>query len=115
MELDAAPRDRVAPIDAGRRTVPVDARPAPRDAPPVIADARSEPAGQGKLTVKHRPDGTYLIVFVDGKRFGITPVLGKALPAGTHTVELFRPDTDERVHEAQITIDDGEAETVQQP
>jgi hypothetical protein len=116
---DAAPPDAatIAPSDAGRRTVPIDARTV-RDAavaPPDAAPLVEPPAGKGKLFVKHRPGGTYLVVFVDGKRFGNTPVIGKPIPSGTHTVEMFAPDTDELVYKATITVDDGEVETVQQP
>ena len=112
--VDAAvPHDagrRTVQIDAGGRTVPRDAAVLPPDAAPVI-----EPTGTGKLFVKHRPKGKYLVVFVDGKRFGTTPVLGKPLTSGKHTVELFAPDTDELVYKETITVDDGETETVQQP
>ncbi|HEY5936285.1 MAG TPA: protein kinase [Kofleriaceae bacterium] len=118
---DAAILDATTePLDAGRRTAPIDAggRTAPRDAavvPPDAAPAVVEPAGKGTLFVKHRPNSKYLVVFVDGKRFGNTPVLGKPLASGQHTVELFAPDTDELVYKTTITIDDGETETVQQP
>ena len=115
--VDAAPLDAdpIEPLDARRPAAP-DARPVTRDAaPPDAAPLVEPPAGKGKLFVKHRPGGTYLVVFVDGKRFGNTPVIGKTLPSGTHTVELFAPDTEELVHKTTVTIDDGETATVQQP
>ena len=117
--VDAGPLDAgtVATPD-GRRTVGPDARPTTRDAAVTPQDAAplvEPPIGKGKLFVKHRPGGPYLVVFVDGKRFGNTPVIGKALPTGTHSVELFAPDSDELVYKATVTIDDGEIETVQQP
>ena len=97
-----APRDAVPPRDAEvvrlDATVPLDARRAatPRDAAAVVAravDAAPAPSGTGTVSFKARRN-RYATVVLDGKSIGATPILGRALPAGRHTVEFIDPAGD---------------------
>jgi hypothetical protein len=120
---DAAPDDAPAdapiePIDAGHRR-PVrllDAghtvRPVARDAATTTA-ARVEaiPQGEGKLIAKHAGN-TYLAVLIDGSFFDNTPVLGQAIPTGTHVIELVDVTTRKVVARRTVTVHVGETITI---
>jgi hypothetical protein len=66
-------------------------------------------SGVGKLTAKHKPDGPYLNVVIDGKLFGTTPLFNKTIPAGTHTIELLEPDTAKVVVRKTVTVEPGQS------
>jgi hypothetical protein len=80
--LDAAPshkRPRI-PVDAGVR---IDAAP-----PPIDAAVPAATAG-GFLTITAKP---FVLVHIDGKDLGTTPIYRRRLAAGSHTIELISPD-----------------------
>ena len=115
-ELDAF----VVLIDASAKTTHRDGGPktVQRDASiavPIDASVIAPPAGFGKLTAKHKPEGTYLNVVLDGKLLGVTPLFGKKIPAGTHTIELLQPDTGQVVVRKQVTVEDGQAVSIEPP
>jgi hypothetical protein len=98
--------------DAGAKTIARDAALAnelPKDAAGVA------PAGFGKLTAKHKPDGSYLNVLVDGKLFGTTPLFGKQIASGAHVIELLEPDTNKVVVKKQVVVDVGGAVKIEPP
>jgi len=101
-----APIDAAAPVvvDAGHHHVAT--KPDAPPAPPLI-DAPPAPTGTGFLIAKNKPGGTYLNVLVDGKQFGVTPILGKGKPlaAGKHHVQLVRPDSGDVVVDETIAIE----------
>jgi len=115
VELDAfVPSD--APIDAPTRTVrDAGVKTVQRDAaisvavPIDAAVVTPPPSGVGKLTAKHKPDGPYLNVVIDGKLFGTTPLFNKTIPAGTHTIELLEPDTAKVVVRKTVTVEPGQS------
>ncbi len=124
--LDAAPpSDAPDPPDAAVRdaghSVARDAQKSPpRDAAVIVAqssDAAEAPKGSGMLIVKHYfKSPSYLEVYVDGRRFGKTPLVrAKPIDAGTHVVTLLTPNSDEVVYKTTIHVADGEVVTVQQP
>jgi serine/threonine protein kinase len=81
-------------IDAG--VSPLDAATAP---PPVVAvgpaviEPRRPPrppaARLGKLFIDARPWAT---IYVDGRKLGVTPIVGHALPAGGHVIKAVTED-----------------------
>ncbi len=100
-----APRPVVEPLV-------VDAPPAPEPPPPVaqIEPAQIEPAppqpgpakppkprpvdrpkpvGKGKLFLDAKPWAT---IYVDGRRLGVTPIVGEILSAGDHTIKAVAED-----------------------
>ncbi len=109
------------PADAAIVTVPVDAGhirtvhlrdaglPPPRDArhPEPAAPAAPAETGFGQLTAKHTGD-TYLLVMVDGRLFGPTPMFNEKLPAGPHTIELVDSVSKDVVARKTLTVHDGD-------
>ncbi|MBK7074668.1 MAG: serine/threonine protein kinase [Myxococcales bacterium] len=100
VEPPAAPAT-APPVDAA--AAPVEPPAAPATAPPaaptiavgpaVIEPARRPPrppaAKPGKLFFDARPWAT---VYVDGRKLGITPIVGHALPAGPHVIKAVTED-----------------------
>jgi serine/threonine-protein kinase len=120
---DHAPeRSPEPPIDAGhRRSVRAtrDAGAPPGRDPTGASESGSQPAAQpgsglGKLTAKSKGE-TYLSVVLDGRVIGPTPVFGKAIPAGTHVVELVDVKTSRVVIRRTVAIGEGESVTVVEP
>ncbi len=106
-----APAKKNAPIDAGARPLPVDAA-----VKTVAIDAAEKPApsGQGLVDIRHKKGGVYLNVQIDGRAIGATPIFGRAIPAGSHTLELLAPDTGEVVYRESFEIADGQSLKLQQ-
>jgi hypothetical protein len=46
----------------------------------------------------------YAHVRIDGRDVGVTPIVKRKLPAGTHLLELVRPDTGEVRLERRVLI-----------
>gem|GEM_PF-1505979 len=114
--VDPAIVDAAIPIDAGRRT-PVDAAPrTPPDAARVfdarVADVKVDAAiaqatGTGTVTFNNPPKGSsvkFVTVVLDGKNIGTTPILGREVPAGHHTVEYVGVD---RTEKAEFDVEPG--------
>lgn len=118
------PLDAGLPVDAHRRTrvpaerVPAERIPAQRvPAEPHTAaprDAAPATAGFGALTAKHKGD-RYLNVLLDGRMLGPTPMFGKKLPAGTHTIELVDPATSAVLVSRSVKVVPDETITVVEP
>lgn len=70
-----------------------------------------EPAqkGAGFLTVGAQP---YALVKIDGQQVGTTPIMRHKLGAGSHKVELLRPDTGEVRHTQTVDVKDGEHQRI---
>ena len=71
-----------------------------------LAGAGAE-AGFGLLTAKHAGD-TYLLVIIDGRMFGPTPIFGEKLPAGTHVIELVDSVSKTVVVHKTVTVHAGD-------
>lgn len=56
---------------------------------PARRPPRPPPAKPGKLFFDARPWAT---VYVDGRKLGITPIVGHALPAGPHVIKAVTED-----------------------
>ena len=111
---------RRGPADAARTVSPPDATRTVSPPDAGILAARPDAAialGTGKLIVKHHEHSpSYLEVYVDGTRFGKTPiVVARPIAAGPHLLTLIKPDTGEVVYRKSIAITDGETLTVLQP
>ena len=70
-------RDRATP--ARDRATPVRDRAKPAAEPPLA----------GTFSIDSSP---YATIYIDGAKFGITPLVGKSLPAGKHTVRAVTRD-----------------------
>jgi serine/threonine-protein kinase len=119
-ELPVVPIDAELepPIDAGRRR-PIRAlrdagRSATRDAEPAAPPAEPAVASFGTITAKHTA-GRFLNIVIDGHLFDSTPVFGKPLPTGTHTIELVDPQTSRVVVKRTVKLDAGQAITITEP
>jgi eukaryotic-like serine/threonine-protein kinase len=77
--LDAA-EEKTAPVDAAV-TTKHDIKP-PRPPPPPPPPKQSGPPGT--ITIDSSP--VYAVIFIDGKRYGETPLVGISLPPGKHSV-----------------------------
>ena len=110
--VDAA----ITPVDAGRRT-PVDAAPRPpldsaRAVDARVADVKTDAAiahatGTGTVTFNNPPKGSsvkFVTIVLDGKNIGTTPILGREVPAGHHTVEYVGVD---RTEKAEFDVEPG--------
>ena len=88
------PDVQIAPaeIEPPARSVPVKPRERPRPVPP-------RPAGKGKLFLDAKPWAT---IYVDGKRLGVTPIIGDTLTAGDHTIKAVTEDG--RTKTMRITV-----------
>ena len=96
--------------DAGRTVAKDAAEPAAvLDAPPV------QPTGQGVVSIRNKPGGVYLNVVIDGRTIGVTPILRKKFPAGSHKLQLLAPDTGEIVFEKVFDLQDGASLNLQEP
>jgi serine/threonine-protein kinase len=71
-----------------------------------------KPQGSGFITVGAQP---YALVRIDGQEVGATPIMNKRLAAGTHDIELVRPDTGEVRLKKTVTLKDGDHERVMIP
>jgi hypothetical protein len=124
--VDAARPDAAVWIDARAEVpieVPVDAAPhrplhrtvrPPVDAPSPAPALAKAPQGFGKLIAKSKGE-RYLSVVVDGAILGPTPMFGKAIPAGSHVIELVDAQTSKIVVRRTVTVTDGEAITIVEP
>ncbi len=116
-EIALPPLD--AAVDAAGRRLANDAgRTVQKDAAelPVVVDAAPVQAtGQGILNIRNKPGGVYLNVVVDGRTIGVTPMLRKKFPAGSHTLQLLAPDTGEIVFEKAFELRDGATLSLQEP
>ena len=108
---DAAPAADAAPAPTADAAAPVLKRDAgvPRERPidaaaPATVDA-APPAGTGKLTITSDP---FSLVEVDGKSLDSTPIYGKKIAAGTHTVVCRAPDSGAEIHTETVEIVAGE-------
>jgi hypothetical protein len=111
-----------APIDAPPDAA-IDARtvhPPVHDAGTRHKDAAAPPdatviagsAGTGFLLVPH--PGEYLNIILDGDVIGPTPIMTpRKISAGTHTIKLQHPTTQEVVLKRTITVRDGETVTIE--
>ena len=70
------------------------------------------PDGFGFVTVGAQP---YALVRIDGQEIGATPIMNKRLPAGTHEIELVRPDSGEVRLKRQVTLSDGDHQRITIP
>lgn len=107
IDIDAARVDASAPVDAGRRPAPPDARTAlpPIDAAPppdarvaTAIDAAPQASGTGTVSFNNPPKGSsvkFVTVVLDGKNLGTTPILGRTIPAGHHEVQYVGVDRTE--------------------
>ena len=96
--IDAAAPDAASP-DA--RAAELE-RPRPRPAPkPVTPAAPSGPPGY--ITIDSAP--VYAVIYVDGTRYGETPLVKLALPPGRHTVHAVAPSG--ATQDVRITIEAG--------
>jgi serine/threonine-protein kinase len=87
----AAPPPASEPVEAdgGAKVGPRKAR----RLRPETKEVESAPAGFGFVTVGADP---YALVRIDGEDAGVTPIIKRRLPAGSHEIVLIDPD-DERV------------------
>jgi hypothetical protein len=81
----------------------------PAARPPIEA---AKPEGSGFVTVGSQP---YALVRIDGQEVGATPIMRRKLHAGTHTIELVRPDTGEVRLKKSVTLKDGDHERITIP
>jgi len=113
---DGPPPDgpRRRPRDAGVLATPRDAGVprAPRDAAAPPADAR--PAGTGRISIVGRGEA-FLNILVDGQPFQVTPQLQKPIAAGSHTIVLLDPKTNQVVYQTTVVIEPGQHVRVQPP
>jgi serine/threonine protein kinase len=112
LPVDARPE---LPIDAGHRRPIRASRDAghsvPRDAEAIAAGtADTGRPTFGALIAKHRDH--YLNVVIDGHLFGVTPMLGKPIPTGTHVIDLVDPKTFVVVVTRTVKVEVGETVTV---
>jgi hypothetical protein len=54
-------------------------------------------------------------VVIDGRTIGVTPMLRKPFPAGTHELQLLAPDTGEIVFEKTFDLAAGATLSLQEP
>ncbi|HTL35911.1 MAG TPA: serine/threonine-protein kinase [Kofleriaceae bacterium] len=100
--IDAAQPHDVAPPD-DVVTPRVDGGTAHRpDARPRVDDIAHGPAKAGYFSIESTPFAT---IYIDGKPFGITPLVKKELPAGRHRVKAWLDDG--RMKELKIEIQPG--------
>ncbi len=106
---------RRTPVDAAPRA-PLDATPRPVDAAGAadarVADVKTDAAiaqatGTGTVTFNNPPKGSsvkFVTIVLDGKNIGTTPILGREIPAGHHTVEYVGVD---RTEKAEFDLEPG--------
>ena len=82
--VDAAERITEKPAIA-KPITPSDRHPPPR--PPVVAEKATGPPGF--ITIDSAP--VYAVIYIDGKKFGETPLVHITLAAGKHTVKAVSP------------------------
>jgi serine/threonine-protein kinase len=93
-------------VDAGVAAVPPDA-PTPTDTsagkpkPPVVIPKPTGPPGF--ITID--TSSGYAVIFIDGKRYGETPLVRQSLPPGKHSVRAVSPSG--TVRNVSITIESG--------
>jgi serine/threonine-protein kinase len=100
--VDAAVVLQAPPIDAAQITPPVDAaavvavkppvaHPHPQAVRPVVEKEREkEPSGPpGFITIDSAP--VYAVIYIDGKKYGDTPLVKLKLPPGRHSVKAVSP------------------------
>jgi hypothetical protein len=66
------------------------------------------------LDIRHKTGGVYLNVVIDGRSIGVTPILRKPWPAGSHTLELLAPDSGQVVYRETFELADGQTLRLQQ-
>jgi len=112
--IDALPDAALdAAVDARTVHQVHDAGPRHKDAAvPLDATVTAAAGGTGFLRVPH--PGEYLNVILDGELIGPTPIMTpRKIPAGTHTIKLQHPSTNEVVLKRTITVRDGETVTIE--
>ena len=73
------------------------------DKPKVVVDKpRAEPARPGRLFVDARPWAT---IYLDGAKIGVTPIVGRSVPAGEHTIKAVAEDGS--VKTLRVTVEAG--------
>ena len=105
---DAATRVATSPAPPDAPTSPADAPPSPADAPDAATiEMPAEPARPprpGTFSIDSSPFAT---IFVDGARLDVTPILGRALPAGRHRLRAVLGDG--RARELVVDVPAGKA------
>lgn len=66
----------------------------------------------GFVTIGAQP---YALVRIDGQEVGVTPIMRKKLPIGTHEILLVRPDTGEVRLKRVVTLEEGMHERITIP
>ncbi len=108
MDREPAPASvgNVAAVSEGEVAPPtfmVEIAPALREPlrrlPPKRLPPRSRPASTGKLSVDARPWAT---IYADGKKLGVTPIIGRTLTAGKYTLKAVTEDG--RTQELRVTV-----------
>jgi serine/threonine-protein kinase len=76
-------------------------------------ESREEAADKfGFVTIGAQP---YALVRIDGQEVGVTPIMRKKLPIGTHEIQLVRPDTGEIRLKRVLTLEEDEHERITLP
>ncbi|HTJ42446.1 MAG TPA: serine/threonine-protein kinase [Kofleriaceae bacterium] len=88
-----------APKRVERHKPPVREREPVRTPPPV---QEAKPVGQGRLSIDARPWAT---IYVDGKKIGVTPLVGVSLNAGDHSIKAITEDG--RTQSLRVHVDAG--------
>jgi hypothetical protein len=90
----------VAPAATPPAAAPAAREPAPRD--PAVVQKATPTAGQiGRILVRSTPAGAR--VAVDGREYGVTPVIVRDLTVGTHTVRVARDGFTAQERHVRIT------------
>jgi len=107
-----------APIDAAVAAIAVDAAPAQREQPakkhepaPVKVAQREPPAPSGPpgfITIDSKP--VYAVIYIDGKKYGETPLVNISVPPGRHSVKAVSSSGTTRT--LSITIESGKTAPV---
>ncbi|MCC7381067.1 MAG: serine/threonine protein kinase [Deltaproteobacteria bacterium] len=106
-EANDAEAEPVAPRASSARRRP--SRASSRRDPPAREAASLETAF---LTVGAEP---YALVRIDGEDAGVTPIVRRKIPAGTHHIELLSPDTGEVRLKKQVKVDADEHKRITIP
>ena len=102
---DAAVFVPTVAVDAAVATVPPDAptltdTPALKPKVPVVAKPTGPP---GFITIDSSP--VYAVIYIDGRRYGETPLVRQSLPPGKHSVRAVSPSG--TVRNVSVTIESG--------
>lgn len=78
----------------------------PDPAPTNHGASHKAPAAKGALSVDSQPWAT---IYIDDKKLGITPLIGKPLPAGKHHLRAVTEDG--RTQDRDVVVEPGTAPT----